>query len=499
MRFNEFNPTTIINELKMSPGSLQQWASSKEADGVLMGIEFELAVPDIGDPDDETEVVPDYSENRRVNGLKDLFDFFTNEVDGIYLDPYEKNLIEEEFFTWQDDTKSKWLRSDDVTDRISSEIIDLLDIEDFIDDAKEELSNKKRLNITDELVEKTAKTLMRNYAYECIDTQNRLYQEVFNSIEDELNDDFFDSYDDRQWLMDIDVNDMEDASNRWRLTWPYFTYQSASDDIETVVDNFSKDINVPVVYAKEYHGAERDSNKWIIEPDPSIETNKPGDGGLEFISPPEPVHDSLAHMRQVWTWAKKQKCYTNDSTGLHINVSVPNYSRDNLDFVKLAIFIGDDYILNQFDRAASTYAKSAMEIIRRQIDYSRPESIKDILTNLRSQLISSASKLIHSGYTEKHTSINPKNGWVEFRGPGGDYLSRSPDEIASTALRLAMGLKIACDPNAYRQEYIKKLYKLLTPAGDVDSINLFSAYVSGTLNKSLLIQYVRNLQQKRSK
>ena len=59
---------------------------------------------------------------------------------------------------------------------------------------------------------------------------------------------------------------------------------------------------------------------------------------------------------------------------------------------------------------------------------------------MKEGLTLAASKIIHTGYTNKYTSINTKEGYIEFRGPGGDYLDKSPEELANTALRYGLGL-----------------------------------------------------------
>ena len=64
-----------------------------------------------------------------------------------------------------------------------------------------------------------------------------------------------------------------------------------------------------------------------------------------------------------------------------------------------------------------------------------------------------ASKAIHSGTTDKYTSINTKDGYIEFRSPGGDWLNQNFDKIENTLLRFTVALSAAMDPEAYRQEY----------------------------------------------
>jgi hypothetical protein len=87
-----------------------------------------------------------------------------------------------------------------------------------------------------------------------------------------------------------------------------------------------------------------------------------------------PIEELLSDLNKVKAWADKTGCYTNSSTGLHINVSVPGWSGDlnQLDYVKLALLLGDEFVLDSFGRAGNTYAKSAMgkivDIVRQRPD-----------------------------------------------------------------------------------------------------------------------------------
>ena len=68
-------------------------------------------------------------------------------------------------------------------------------------------------------------------------------------------------------------------------------------------------------------------------------------------------------------------------------------------------------------------------------------------------------------------------------------------------MRFVVALDAACDPQKYRQEYLKKLYKLLTPVinsgTNPDSIKIFADYVAGNFSKASLIAWIRELQNER--
>ena len=186
---------------------------------------------------------------------------------------------------------------------------------------------------------------------------------------------------------------------------------------------------------------------------------------------------------------------------MHINVSVEGWSGDvgKLDYVKLALLLGDNYILDKFGRAGNTYCKSAMNEIKSRVTQ-RPEDAGALLQKMKTGLDSLASKAIHSGVTSKYTSINTKDGYIEFRSPGGDWLqeySNDPGSITNTLLRFVVALDAAVDPEKYKQEYLKKLYAILQPKTHNDTLAYFAQYAAGQMPKAALKSFVRLAQLER--
>jgi hypothetical protein len=206
------------------------------------------------------------------------------------------------------------------------------------------------------------------------------------------------------------------------------------------------------------------------------------------------VDEMLSDIDRVSKWAKAAGAYTNDSTGLHMNVSVP--AQQNLDFVKLAMFLGDNYILEQFGREGNTYCKSIFNKIRKSAQ-GEPSRVAEMMRQFQGGLNQLASKILHTGNTEKYSSINNRGGWIEFRGPGGDWLGEDLGPVKNTLLRAVVATDIATKPDEYKQEYYKKLYKTLNPKGDDDTIQYFARYAAGELPQSALKAFVRNIQAKR--
>jgi hypothetical protein len=245
--------------------------------------------------------------------------------------------------------------------------------------------------------------------------------------------------------------------------------------------NLKTETGIDATYDDSYHGTSRaraqEKGQWIIEPDSSIDADESEDAGLEFISPALEINEALKQMQQVLEFIREHG-YTNTSTGLHINISVPDYNVDKLDYVKLAIFLGDKYVLEQFDRLSNHYCDGAYKKIGNKVQQMKGDELKAVMNKMKEGLTLAASKIIHTGYTSKYTSINTKEGYIEFRSPGGNYLDDPVEKLTNTALRMALALRIATDENMYKKEYQKRLYKVLNDQGEKDDLVKFKDYVA---------------------
>lgn len=244
---------------------------------------------------------------------------------------------------------------------------------------------------------------------------------------------------------------------------------------------------------------------------------KQGDQGMEFRSPPMSVEEILSDFKKVVDWAKSVGAYTGKEykTGLHMNVSIPGINKDKLDYVKLALLLGDKYILEKFKRLTvgngeTNYAKSSLGIIVDAVK-TDPLKAKNGIDRMRDSMTVAASKSLYSGNNEKYTSINAKVGdqykqkdkRVEFRAPGGDYINdyiSDPGKFTDTLLRFAVALDAACDPEKYKKEYQTKLYKLLMtgmPEGSKDTVKHFVQYVAGGSTRDELKKFIKAAQTDR--
>jgi hypothetical protein len=200
---------------------------------------------------------------------------------------------------------------------------------------------------------------------------------------------------------------------------------------------------------------------WVIVTDGSIE---PDDGGVgvEINSPPQKLTKALADLKTMFKWMNANHVDTNESTGLHINISMPGIQ--HVDLVKLVLFMGDKYVLRQFDRLNNTFTRSqAQNILNNVTGVGRlPREAKEMIAIARAALSNQKYSSVHI------TKLD--YGYLEFRVAGNAGYHHKYEMIRDTVLRFVTALEIAIDPKAERNEYLKKLSKIfdIAEAGDAN-------------------------------
>jgi hypothetical protein len=478
-------------EITMSPSSLKKLSAQT---GALAGMEFEMIVPGVKGEDQDQE--PDYDYDESTSSIDNICNFF---YDGDFNSRRQiddlRERMRDAYEQWADDqVNDDWAGYG--MDFLYQYVKNNVDDETIISDLGLESDEEGNSPVI-------GRPEWAQYAEYCMNEQNDTYDEALSEFRDDW---FNDSDKEENWLESEDLERMSDVESRYGgiVTWPHWSDPNAGEtDVEQVADEFSNAIGREVRASKDYHSrsVERPSTRsahYIVEPDGSLDPDDSNDAGLEFVSPPLPIEELLSDLNKVKAWADRTGCYTNDSTGLHINVSVPGWTggTDQLDYVKLALLLGDEFVLDSFGRAGNTYAKSAMGKIRDAVRKS-PDRVQELMDRMKSGMDQLASKIVHSRSTDKYTSINVKDGYIEFRSPGGDWLNDNFKEIDNTLRRFTVALSAAVDPVAYRQEYLKKLYKLLDVSSEKDPLSYFAKYAAGELPKAALKSFVRQAQLER--
>jgi mRNA-degrading endonuclease toxin of MazEF toxin-antitoxin module len=223
-----------------------------------------------------------------------------------------------------------------------------------------------------------------------------------------------------------------------------------------------------------------------------------GQYGVEIVSPALPISGVEHTINKMREFASKENYHTNEKCGLHINVSVPNFSHDNLDYLKLCILVGDAHVLEKFGRTTNKYCKSSLNKIREIFHRknSNMAAIIDKITNHLNDTMNTQASIVFSdltnlipNITEKYSSIGIKDNRIEFRAIGGDWLSRDANDVLEMVYRFTYCLYAACNPEVEKKEYLSKLYKFLyNNVEDKTSPMLSSLVLSGLMTPKEAIE-----------
>ena len=489
MRHHEFLSEDELFEINMSPSNLQKLA--KDIPQAKFGLEFELIVPNTN-ANDGDEYENDYDYDERARSFRGIYDFF-NGGDGNNSRRDVQNMInalQEHYHEWAGEKIfEQWV--DNGFEYFSEYVDDDFDEEGAIETATEDIADSypdldQNSDEFAELLEEKVRELKTDWIQEQWDDQGNLYDAARESF-----DDGQDWPDEDDWLDNEGyryMSDLESFGHDHDVYWPHQSRSNSGEtDMSEVAESISDALGVEVKVGG-YHNISRSDQVaegfWILETDGSLQGNESDDAGLELVSPPLTLEAMRDAVKKVADWAESYGAYTGklNKTGLHMNVSVPGYSKDKLDFVKLALLLGDNHILKEFDRVNYTYANSSFDLLASRMK-GNPDLAKKAMTTMKGHFDMAASKALHSGTTDKYTSINVKDNRVEFRGPGGNYLKMfetNPNKLFAPMMRFAVALDAAIDPAKYRDEYQKKLYKFLSKSvPSKDLLELFTDYAAG--------------------
>lgn len=457
-----------ITEVNMSPGALKSFAASPVAQEMFMGFEAEMLISDL-EQTDATAWEPDYSQDIPF--------------------PFDNNWYK---------VAADWLMSGDnpnTPQLVKRKLDDLQQgLMDFIEDKMQNYLASyagrvalRRIIAKDRGADADEATVNRD-----IDTQN----EYFDHAVDKIREHYYGATNYMpEFLDDERIHTMKDFCQVYNMSWPHYDKSYEGDlTFEDLESNFVDYTGYSATVSREYHGAKRGANVWIFEPDTSIDAEGDNAAGVELVSPPMPLADGLEALDRFWGWADQIGAYTNDSCGFHVGVSIKGKNKYDLDIVKLVLFLGDEYVLQRYKRLFNDYTVSSLRTIRNGLDQSWQNKQYDLdqaIGIVKKGVNKLAQSVMIQGMAstqKKHVSVNVREKYVEFRSAGGNYIERR-DEIQNTILRYVRAMAIAADPEAEKQEYAKKLYKLFDRAktpNENDTMNYFSQYIAGKITKSEL-------------
>ena len=543
MRFKQFKPRPIteailqqLDELRMNPTTLQQFSASDEAKGIMAGFEAELVFSGLGGEgdSDDFDMEPDMDADERCHTIQQVMDFFENDEwgYGLYGRSAEKlqEELDEKYYEWHDERMYEQFR-DEAEELIKKAIeeddwdwddetrkqLDLMDLsDDEIEEAMKQGTGAPKFDTSGDQEEyalsnpgyqrylearEQADGLLDDLVQDSISSQDKHYDYALDEFRDSWYID-----DDSNLFSDIVLRLMSDVAEAFELIWPVMTGTGSSQDggfseenARMLAKSLSDELSVKTKVSGGYHSAKRDDVTWIFEPDSSLDADDSENMPVEIVSPPMPLLDCLRQMENFFTWAEDNGAYANSSTGFHMGVSLPHRG-GNVDYVKLALFLGDEHVLREFGRSGNHFCEAAIKKIRQRVKGNK-EAVGNAMELMKHNLIELAQKAleINNHGFGKYTSINPQGGndntnpakergakYIEFRSAGGSNYFEDIDKLKNTLLRYAQAMTIAANPAAERREYYKKLYKLISPPEGDPAIDLFSRFASGEISSEQL-------------
>jgi Putative amidoligase enzyme len=535
MKFDDINPIIIqpvqLDEVNMSPSALKKFTKSTDAAGIQAGFEAELIFREHNDSSGrEPEYEPDYESDEPVRSIDDIIEFYSNgdfsDLSGNHARRVRDELFEE-YFEWRieqlmsdfgnEDTElvrqyieeNNWDEDEEIRNALEEagtseeEIDNIMNAMDRRNDGKGTAADKDLVEAYVAASER-AKEKLEEMAEESIENNDENWDGAWEEFQSNSDD-----YSQDDWLRSIGRRYARNWEGEHDLMWPHYINiygdeggegEYNVDDAQYLADSLEEALGVTVQVQSGYHQSRKNDTDWYFEPDGSLSPDENSDLPVEIVSPPMDLNTCLEMMPKFFKWAESQGAYANQSTGFHMSVSMPEHTKDNIDFVKLALFLGDKHVLEQFGRSSAHYTPSALKKIEGKID---SIDTKEAFNKMRTHMSELASKAIasSSGFG-KYASINPKENYIEFRSAGGEDYFADMDKIQNTLMRYARALEIASDPKADREEYAKKLYKLIkekTP--DDDSINkvlsYFARYSAKEIPAAALKSFIKQEQSKR--
>jgi hypothetical protein len=371
-----------------------------------------------------------------------LFDYIDENIDRLAEHTsFDEQEIEEEYFkdwfndnpNWYEEYLEELGLEDDDEDAPDDD-----DVENIIMDEIRNGERKLRWNtLQEEINEKK-----RDAVLDEIDVLEIWWEENPNDLINQM-----------EWELDVEYVQSEDDSNI--ILRRGGGYGIIASSLNNIVPGES------IEYDNELHD-EKDRDTWYIEPDSSLGETEYGKD-VEIASPVKVIDESMEDLKNILAWMDEEGFVTTDKTGLHVSLSFDpkfEYTEDEIDWLKLAVLSGEEYLANEFNRLHNIYAVPQLVNVRQAAANNDIKTVKKWkgYDELRNALKHAISK-------DKYHSFNfgdfEDSGRIEFRIMGGEGYQRDWNKIEQTIMYFVFGLKLATDENLYRKEYLKKLASML--------------------------------------
>lgn len=247
--------------------------------------------------------------------------------------------------------------------------------------------------------------------------------------------------------------------------------------------NFKKEAEVLSKFLNLDVSPRPNSQMWSLHEDGSL-FSKDNDFGIELVSPPLPLNAAMKHFKDVLKYIRTH-AKTNQTTGLHINISLDKNRMEKLDLFKFLLLLDNKKALKQFNRLKNQYS-SPIEMdhfLHKALwnIYSSPSKYKKIdPTELKNKLIDAAMNKLHSVIKRSFSSYNfnshyksvdiskLKKGYLEIRIVGGKDYQKKSKIIENYILQWVKILMVSTNSKILGDTYRELVWKEIYPSLDYD-------------------------------
>lgn len=484
MKFHEFklnSDYTHLNEAKMSPGKFQKFLSGAGKD-MVAGFEAELIFPNYALTIYDAEQDFKQKSKRMVKGFNELEEFlaqympadkaakavktfeFTsyNEVGVSILNMRINKLLKEPA------SKENFIKNINTAFKLANKPINVNGVDSllqYISKMDGGVSGFEPI-VSDVMNSITANNVNNdnNNIVKSVETLNAALKEIIDLV-----------------AISLRHTPISDAIARIKRHDPSFTINLKKNDRDNVkhytelIDDFIQKTQgygydtVDLIQSSDSNHSER-NDIWKFTRDASIRMyNTENTIGIEIVSPAMPLPKTTEVLDKFFSWVSENNGYAVSETGFHMSVSVKDHDFSKLDYTKMALFLGDNYVLSQFDRVYNTFTVPAVKYIieqmKEQVSDRKMDVITDIITDFFNIIKNKTDDAIKDLFSSsrgfgKYVSINPKFEYIEIRSAGNtDYFKDIP-KLQNMLLRYAYAAYVAMNPDILKQEYRKKLYSM---------------------------------------
>ncbi len=275
-------------------------------------------------------------------------------------------------------------------------------------------------------------------------------------------------YDDDYAWNRIDEPDENDREGRWSSEPDGSEWVEATEEYFDF-DNLPSFVNPYEVMS--YHDNENYKG-WKIEEDGSVTAP----GNVEIVTVPFKITEVDKIVGEMCDYINIFG-ETDSSCGMHLNMSYKGKKLvKELDLLKLMLFIEEGQVIKEWpDRKHSSYAKSMLfkvnaEFAEAQGKEAQDRYSKEYWTFRNNKLKPMFNKFVvtHLPSKDKYNSVNWNNidngdtSRIEIRWIGGENYTKNYNKLKNQIGKFAHYLKLALDPDYMKEEYAKKLWRLIT-------------------------------------